>query len=105
MTNSVLLQDQKGCPSGLQEKPIIQMDPKVGDVDLSTFETISSEGLTALELSIQGAHCSGCVSKIERGLTSMSGVKAARLNLTTARLSVSWDDAHQSSSAIVSFLN
>ncbi len=102
MTNSVLLQDQKGCPSGLQEKPIIQMDPKVGDVDLSTFETISSEGLTALELSIQGAHCSGCVSKIERGLTSMSGVKAARLNLTTARLSVSWDDAHQSSSAIVS---
>lgn len=41
-----------------------------------------------LDLAVQNARCAGCISKIETGLTGMDGVRSARLNLSTGRLSV-----------------
>ena len=41
-----------------------------------------------LELLVQGAHCAGCLNKIERNISALSGVTHARMNLTTGKLAV-----------------
>ncbi len=92
----------KGCPSKLEDTYISQTDPYCGDVDLTTYETTPKPGVKALELSLQGVHCAGCVSKIETGLASLNGIEEARVNLTTARLNVAWLTELQSSKQIIS---
>lgn len=42
------------------------------------------------ELSVPGARCAGCISKIERGLAFTPGVESARMNLTARRAAVVW---------------
>lgn len=44
----------------------------------------------ALDLLVQGAVCAGCITRIESGLREDARVTAARLNLSTGRLSLSW---------------
>nr|WP_283773422.1 heavy metal translocating P-type ATPase [Altererythrobacter sp. KTW20L] len=49
---------------------------------------------TALEtsvLAVPGAHCAGCMSKIERGLAALPQVTAARVNLTSRMVTVVHD--------------
>lgn len=41
---------------------------------------------------MRGARCAGCLRKIETGVAALPGVAQARLNLTTGRLSVTWQD-------------
>ena len=40
------------------------------------------------EAAVKGAHCANCLGKIERGVGALPGVAAARLNLSTGKLSV-----------------
>jgi len=49
-------------------------------------------GAASLDLSVYGAKCGGCISKIEGGLTALPGVSRARLNLSTGKLAVTWRD-------------
>ncbi|TVQ30721.1 MAG: cadmium-translocating P-type ATPase [Geminicoccaceae bacterium] len=44
-----------------------------------------------LTLLVEGLACGGCVQKIERALQQQPGVTAARVNLTTRRLHLTWD--------------
>ena len=39
-------------------------------------------------LAVPGMHCAGCMSKIERGLTAVEGVSAARVNLSSRLVTV-----------------
>ena len=41
-----------------------------------------------VELLLQGAHCANCIAKIESGLKNLDGVREARFNLSTGRLTV-----------------
>jgi len=41
-----------------------------------------------LELTVQGARCAGCMSKIERAVAELPGVAATRFNLTSGKLTV-----------------
>lgn len=50
-------------------------------------------GLRHTELSVPGLRCAGCMSKAERALLAMPGVRGARANLSTKRVSVTWEDA------------
>ncbi|MFO1186641.1 MAG: heavy metal translocating P-type ATPase [Alphaproteobacteria bacterium] len=43
---------------------------------------------TKLELVVTGAHCANCIRKIETSVAGIPGVSAARMNLTTGRLTV-----------------
>lgn len=45
---------------------------------------------------VPSMHCAGCMRKIERGLMALPGVEAARANLSTRRVSVSWAPGRQS---------
>ncbi len=57
--------------------------------DLSRY--IRSEGaLRSFEVAVTGARCAGCIGKIETGVRGITGVQEVRLNLSTGKLSVSW---------------
>ncbi|HXQ17541.1 MAG TPA: heavy metal translocating P-type ATPase [Caulobacteraceae bacterium] len=43
-----------------------------------------------LGLLVQGARCASCLAKIEKGVGALPGVRQARMNLTTGKLSVAW---------------
>lgn len=58
--------------------------------------TAASASLVPLEtsvLAVPGAHCAGCMSKIERGLAAVPQVSAARVNLTARMVTVTHDPA------------
>ncbi len=57
----------------------------------ASFATADADGQFSLHLMVDGAHCGGCVRKIERALGGFGDVTHARLNLTTKRLVVRWD--------------
>ena len=76
-----------GCPSRLAP-------PAPGDsfVDPAPFVRRRGDGLARLELAVRGAKCAGCIKKIESGLKALPGVREARLNLSTNKLAVAWDE-------------
>ncbi len=43
-----------------------------------------------LDLLVKGARCAACLAKIEKGVGALPGVRQARMNLTTGKLSVIW---------------
>ena len=50
--------------------------------------TLSGEAIERTIFAVPGAHCAGCMAKIEGGLAALPGVVSARLNLTARQLSV-----------------
>jgi Cu2+-exporting ATPase len=73
-----------GCPSNLtpprENKPMFDPAP---------FMRVR-DGINTLELSVSGAKCAGCISKIEGTLLALPGIQSARLNLSTKTLSIAW---------------
>ncbi len=49
-------------------------------------------GEASLDLLITGAHCANCIARIEKAVGGLDGVTSARLNLSTGKLSVHWQD-------------
>ena len=72
-----------GCPSGLA--PAEQASAS----DISAFVRRSPEG-NMLQLTVRGAKCAGCLSKIEKSVQALPGVTQARLNLSNGRFDVRW---------------
>jgi len=76
----------RGCPT--------TPEPAVDDetvVDPAPFARLRDDGEADLELLVRGAHCAGCMSKIEGGVAKLAGVSAARLNLSSGKLTVRFD--------------
>ncbi len=48
------------------------------------------DNLHQTSLSVPSIHCGGCVQRIERTLSALPDVEAARVNLSTKRASVTW---------------
>lgn len=57
-----------------------------------------------LDLLVPGARCAACMAKIERGLLSLPEVAAARLNLSTRKLSVDFKGRSADSGLVVAAL-
>ncbi len=58
-----------------------------------------------LELLVQGAHCAGCLNKIERNIGALSGVTLARMNLTTGKLAIQSQGGGLSPGLVIETLN
>lgn len=59
-----------------------------GALDLWTTET---DGLRHIDLHVPGIHCANCISRIERAVRALPGIKQARVNFSTRRLGVDWE--------------
>jgi Cu2+-exporting ATPase len=70
-------------------------------IDPAPFVRRDERGVSRLELAVKGMRCAGCIAKIERGVGALSGVEEARVNLSTAKLSVQWRDSRTTAQAIV----
>ncbi len=57
--------------------------------DLSCYLRAEKQGNFRFDVAVKGAHCAGCLAKIERGVKGLEGVSDARLNLSTGKLAVS----------------
>lgn len=55
--------------------------------DLSHFVDVSG-GTGHLTLAVEGIHCGGCIARIEKAVRALPGVRDARINFTTKRLSI-----------------
>lgn len=72
--------------------------------DPAPFVVHGHDGTGSLILLVDGIHCGGCVQRIERTLSETRGIVSARLNMTTKRLSVRWQEDVLEPASIVSLL-
>jgi Cu2+-exporting ATPase len=61
--------------------------------DWSSWIRPAPDGGARLELAVDGISCAACMGDIERAMSGLPGVTAARVNLTDRRLSVSFNPA------------
>jgi Cu2+-exporting ATPase len=59
--------------------------------DFSHYVKEFAPGQSHIDFAVEGVNCAGCMSKIERGLSSIPDVTLARVNLTDRRLAVEWN--------------
>jgi Cu2+-exporting ATPase len=48
------------------------------------------DGVFQSEFSVPAVHCGACIQSIETGIGKLAGVEAARVNLSTRRVTVRW---------------
>ncbi len=72
------------------------------EADLSKYVAASESGQGRLEILVRGAKCAACLAKVERAAQAAPGVTAARLNLTTGKLSVSFGSPRGDPAAVIS---
>src|SRR3954447_1450314 len=58
--------------------------------DFSHYVRNAGSGFSHIDLAVEGVSCAGCMSKIERGLSSIPDVTLARVNLTDRRVALEW---------------
>lgn len=59
--------------------------------DFGHYTRENADGTQTLHLMVEGLHCAACVWLIERVLERQAGVLSARINMTTRRLVLRWD--------------
>ncbi|WP_372422141.1 heavy metal translocating P-type ATPase [Salinarimonas chemoclinalis] len=65
--------------------------PKADRIDYSAFLTPAQDGACRIDLAIDGVTCAACIREIEDGVAGAPGLRAARLNYTTRRLTLQLD--------------
>ncbi|NNK78072.1 MAG: heavy metal translocating P-type ATPase, partial [Litoreibacter sp.] len=50
--------------------------------------TRKADAIQSIELALPGIHCAGCIASVERGLTRLPEVSAARVNLSQKRVRI-----------------
>ena len=60
--------------------------------DLSHFVRRPADGVAAMDLVVDGVYCGACIAMIEKGLSRQAGVRGARVNLASKRVTVEWNE-------------
>jgi len=95
----------KGCPSGLQDIAVSEIDPLGNKLNLQSYVTVEKDGTQSIDLIVQGAHCGGCLAKIEHGIGGLAGVSKARMNLSTLKLHTEWSGDETQPSTLIQKLS
>ena len=61
-------------------------------LDLSLYVRRPADGVAAMDLVVEGVHCGACIATIESGLRKQAGVRGARVNLASKRVTVEWNE-------------
>jgi P-type Cu2+ transporter len=79
-------------------------DDVIRPADVGSYVVAGEDGVSDLHLIVRNMHCPSCVRQIEGGLNGKPGVLAARLNATTRRLHLRWDEAQTDAASLVGVL-
>lgn len=71
---------------------------------LIPYVQTKASGEQSIDLMISGAHCAGCMAKIERETSALPEILLARMNLSTMRLNVQWRGEPSTAGIIVARL-
>ncbi|WP_417429617.1 cation-translocating P-type ATPase [Kiloniella sp.] len=89
------------CCSDLNN-PNVENQPEISaSIDPTAYVYKNEIGLSQLHLIVDTIHCPSCIRLIEGNLNKMDGIETARVNLSTKRLYVLWDETKTSANAIV----
>ncbi|MGD1934330.1 MAG: heavy metal translocating P-type ATPase [Candidatus Phaeomarinobacter sp.] len=58
-----------------------------------TYVRVLEDGGSVVNFVVDGVHCGGCVKRVERAVNGLEGVSNGRLNLSTKRLTVVFEQA------------
>ncbi|WP_296595370.1 heavy metal translocating P-type ATPase [Phenylobacterium sp.] len=73
--------------------------------DFTAFLRRDERGRASLDLLVPDVRCAGCLAKVERAVTGLSGVAAARLNLSQKRLTVEFAPGAENTAQVVAALD
>ncbi len=76
----------------------------IQDFDPGDYVRKASANSATLHLIVENMQCPACMKTIEDSLHALPGVEAARVNLSTKRLTVTWDDRRITGPEIVATL-
>ncbi|MFD2207570.1 cation-translocating P-type ATPase [Kiloniella antarctica] len=94
------------CCSKTKQKATPEVLPVVqASIDPSAYIQKADKGLSQLSLIVDTIHCPSCIRLIEGNLTKLPGIETARVNLSTKRLFVLWDETLTSATSIVKILD
>ena len=74
------------------DQPLLKPDEHESRFDFETYTEVSEDGISTLHLMVEGLQCAACVWLIEMVLKQQDGVHHARINMTTRRLVLKWDN-------------
>ena len=78
----------------------LRPDEEARPADFSAHTATTPDGHATLHLMVDGLQCAACVWLIETVLRREPGVIHARLNMTTRRLTITWDPALNDAAAV-----
>lgn len=73
--------------------------------DFTAFLHRDERGRASLDLLVPDVRCAGCLAKVERAVTGLSGVAAARLNLSQKRLTVEFAPGAENTAQVIAALD
>ena len=73
------------------DQPNLRPEDDVQRFDFASYTKADADGVSTLNLMVEGLQCAACVWLIETVLKKQPGVKHARINMTTRRLVLKWD--------------
>ncbi|MCW9035642.1 MAG: heavy metal translocating P-type ATPase metal-binding domain-containing protein [Rhodospirillales bacterium] len=83
----------------------LKPEDDVGTIDYQAHAIAETDGTQALYMMVEGMHCAACVWLIETLLQRHEGVTHARLNMSTRRLVVKWQDEKSSANELAGLIN
>jgi Cu2+-exporting ATPase len=73
--------------------PHLELEAQRRALDLAHFIRRDADGAPTMDFAIEGSDCAACIDDIEVAARAAPRVASARLNVTSRRLSVRWDQA------------
>ncbi|HEY9163937.1 MAG TPA: heavy metal translocating P-type ATPase metal-binding domain-containing protein, partial [Magnetovibrio sp.] len=73
------------------DQPNLKPEDDEQRFDFASYTKLDDDGVSTLNLMVEGLQCAACVWLIETVLKKQPGVKHARINMTTRRLVLKWD--------------